>query len=488
MPGAASGSARAGWARALWGLALVLSVTWPFFLPGELWWRDMAVLHDMGWTATNFGGGDLPARAAPQDGLLAAFSLVAPADWLARALIIGAASAAAWAGRATYPAMALAVANPFVIERLLQGQWSLAVAAWLLPAVAQAAWAGRVRGAWAAMFLASLTPSGALLGLATGVACARGRRGWTAVYGLLLCLPWALPGLFAITATTATTAAGATDATASVAAFAPRAEAGVGTLGALATLGGIWNADAVPASRQAGWALCGLILLPLFALGARRVPRPMAYLAAAGWGAAVACWLFPGALAWLIDAVPGAGLARDSQKLVALALPFCVTSLAAAPSGGRRGLINCVALAGVLLQTPDYPAGLAPLAPRPAGVDSAVVAQVGDRTAFFPDRGQIVARGEITGVDPYSKAVDLVAPGALRVGGATVDLPNPRWVAAHAAWERGDIGELERLGIGAVVVDGQVAATTAAAPAPVPWALTLAWALTPVLFLGARRR
>ncbi|MGV3155137.1 hypothetical protein ACEE62_11180, partial [Corynebacterium sp. 32222D000BW] len=134
--------------------ACIASVTWPFVLPGELVWRDMVVPADMAFSPANFGGGDLPARAVPQDGLLALAAQLVPAHWLVRALVIGSAVAAAWGGwrltRLCAPAagqspevvadrhllgpaaaIALCVANPLVIERLLQGQWSIAAAAWL---------------------------------------------------------------------------------------------------------------------------------------------------------------------------------------------------------------------------------------------------------------------------------------------------------------------------------------------------------------------
>ena len=75
--------------------------------------------------------------------------------------VVGAAACAARAGyllgRGTFgraAAMTVAVWNPFVVERLLQGQWSLAVAAWLLPLVAL----GRGPAATLAHWLASLTP------------------------------------------------------------------------------------------------------------------------------------------------------------------------------------------------------------------------------------------------------------------------------------------------------------------------------------------
>ena len=57
-------------------------------------------------------------------------------------------------------------------------------------------------------------------------------------------------------------------ADAGVAAFAARAEPGLGTLGSLAGLGGIWNAEAVPASRTSVFAMLSVIaLLTIVAIG-----------------------------------------------------------------------------------------------------------------------------------------------------------------------------------------------------------------------------
>src|SRR5699024_6318971 len=136
----------------------------------------------------------------------------------------------------------------------------------------------------------------------------------------------------------------------SAAAFAPRAEGRVGTPGALAGLGGIWNADAVPASREAGFAVAGVLLFALLLTAARRVPAPLLWRAGAGLGGAVAAWLAPGVVGWLVAAVPGAGLLRDASKLTVLALPAYVAA-AASTRTWAAGLV----LALTLLQVPDAP-------------------------------------------------------------------------------------------------------------------------------------
>ena len=231
-----------------WSVVLVLAVCWPFVLPGEFLWRDMVLLEHPAFTASAFGAGDLPARNAPQDGVLA----MVGGAWLARVFILSAASASAWVAGlwacqrtqfspwAAAAAMACAVANPFIIERLLQGQWSLAVAAWLAPVIAWGCLHARPRVAWLALWAASLTPTGGLFGGLIAVVCEReGRSRWLFAGGsVLLWLPWLVPSLVAGSPTTHG------DPAAQAAAFAPRAEAYVGTVGSLLGFGGIWNAAA----------------------------------------------------------------------------------------------------------------------------------------------------------------------------------------------------------------------------------------------------
>ena len=111
--------------------------------------------------------------------------------------------------------------------------------------------------------LAGLTPTGLMLAaavaLASAVAPGEGRPRWlcaavSAGRGGAAALPWlrrgATGGRFA-----------AADAVRGLTAFAARAEPGLGTLGSLASLGGIWNAEAVPASRTTLFAVAAAVVL-----------------------------------------------------------------------------------------------------------------------------------------------------------------------------------------------------------------------------------
>ncbi|WJY68933.1 hypothetical protein CAURIS_10300 [Corynebacterium auris] len=434
-----------------WGVVLVLAVTWPFFLPGESFaLRDMMVLPDMALTRAALGLGDLPARNVPQDALLGALPFPV---LIVRVMAVAAAGCAAWAGwRAAdsawgkAAAMTVAVWNPFVVERLLQGQWSLAVAAWLMPWIALAP-------AWGWRWLASLTPTGALASLAAS------RSVGTAVFSAALCLPWVVPAVLA---------GGGTSSAASVEVFAPRAEEAAGTLGSLAGLGGIWNAAAVPASREAGFAVFGIVLFVVLAFGWRGVPARLLLLAAVGFGVALLSW--GGALTWAVTSLPGGGLLRDAQKWLILALPAFVCAAGAVPLRAAPA-----ALALALLQVPD--AAVAVSALRPVSDVAAPAVDDRGRDVFFVDRPALVLRSDgVPAVDPAPKVMNVVEPGELVVDGVVVDEASPRW--RRAAAQVDDPAALRRLGIGLVVhPDGS--ATETGAPArglpPLGVALLVAW-------------
>ena len=446
------------WAPA-YGALLVLSLTWPFLMPGEAFaLRDMMVFDAMALTRASLGWGDLAARNVPQDALLGI--LPWPVAFV-RVFMVAAAGCAAWAGHrfgrtpfGQAAAMTVAVWNPFVVERLLQGQWSLAAAAWLLPLVTL----GLVPASGLAHWLASLTPTGAL-------AAACFSRGWRGVaVSVCTCLPWVVAGLFASTP--------GTSSAASAAAFAPRAEAYAGTLGSLLGLGGIWNGQVVPASRELGFALFGVALCALLALAWRSVPRRFLLLAALGFAVALASWA--GLTAPLIQHLPGGGLLRDGQKWLVLAIPaFVVAAGALEP---RRAL---AAATFALLQVPDAPIALAAL--TPTTIEVPAVDHRG-RDVLFESRPALVPIDGHPVVDPAPKAMNVVESGALTVDGVAVDPPSLRWTAAQAALN--DQERLRELGVGVVVrADGSVAETGEPAHPlpPAGIALFALWCMVPLL-------
>lgn len=505
-------------AVAAWCTLLVGAVLLPFAAPGVLAHRDMLVLDSPALSVGAFGFGDLPARNAPQDGLLALAGLVLPASWLARALI--AAGAVAGVGGAVAlvrhvgggpvaaaAAVTLTLLNPAVVERLLQGQWSLAVAGWLLPAIAWAGLSGRTGLAWAGMVPAALTPTGAVLGgLVGGLTVHRGGAGaktsgakasggapgdapltW-AVAGAL-CLPWLVPA-----ASAALSGAGTGTATAaSAAAFAPRAEAHLGTGGTLLSLGGIWNAGAAPGSRAAGFGIFGLALTLLCLLGRRAVARPLWAAAAVGLVIPLAAWLVPGWFAWAVATVPGAGLLRDAHKFVLLVVPALVAGLGGLSRLGTKERWAWLALVLAVVQALDFPAALRRLAPVPDPTPAAVEEISDGRDVLVAGSTGLVEVDGVPTVDYRDKALPTVASGQLVVDGVTVDAPSARWSAADQAWRAGDLDALADLGVGWVIdSDGEVLAQTTAPAAPA-WpkvagvVLLVLWAAAAPAALAARR-
>ncbi|WP_280218003.1 hypothetical protein [Nocardia neocaledoniensis] len=354
-----SGRARAWVAGYCAVLALI--IVGPLAGSGYLLLRDAVSTPRSYLTDSALGLGAAAPRAVPQDALLATLSPLIDGGLLVKAILITALWAAAYGAAvlarellaaptpAQLVAATLALWNPFVAERLLQGHWSLLAGYAALPWTAVAAsrirrsmaraGAGRfggAAGAWAALVAgfaaAGLTPTGSLLAAVVGLALV-GRRGLLPAAGLWIvtCAPW-------LTATALGPGAEPSDP-AGVSAFAARAEPWLGTLGSLAGLGGIWNSEAVPTTRTTPLAFLGtVLLLAIVALGVRAVwalerdGRTLLIIAAAAILLPALGATGPGlALGeWLVVHVPGAGLLRDTQKYVALAMPAYALCAAAA--------------------------------------------------------------------------------------------------------------------------------------------------------------
>ncbi|MEH1028077.1 hypothetical protein V6W11_10050 [Micromonospora profundi] len=333
--------------------ALVLA---PLAAPGY------ALLYDMVFVPRQSLSWDLVApaqslpRAVPMDALVSLVTQLVP-GWLVQRLALGGAVllAAVGAGRLVpterltvrlFVAVAYAW-TPYLAERLLIGQWGLLLAYAALPWLVRAALdlrAGR-DGALARVVLvaapAAITPTGGLIALGTVILLvpdrARPRRSALAVAGVaLLNAPW-------VTAALVTGAGGSSDP-AGVASFAARSENWAGPLVALAGTGGIWNAQATPASRAATLVpLATVVLLILAGVGAgllrRRLPSGTAGrlgVLAAGAYLLSAFAVLPGgeaALRWAVVHVPGAGLFRDGQKFLA---PYALLLVVAAALGAER--------------------------------------------------------------------------------------------------------------------------------------------------------
>ncbi|WP_151549419.1 MULTISPECIES: hypothetical protein [Corynebacterium] len=430
---------------------------------GVLITRDMVLIDTPALSADALGVGDLPARNVPQDGLLALLGQILPASWFARALILGSAGIAAWAAWGYGPlGVGLTLCNPFIIERLAQGQWSLVIAAWLLPGIAASA--QHPLRQLGLVWLASLTPTGAVV---AGVVAILTRPALSSVAGAAaVSLPWLVPALL----NPPSSAAGAAFAT------RPEVDFGPEVLNIAATvvgLGGIWNAEVA----RTGGVIAGALLFLLLLTGLRAAPRRLVLLGAAGILAA-ACSLD-------VQGIPGGALFRDTHKFVLFALP----AYAAMAAGIRWVWLQGVGLVLLALSVPQAPQQLAELRPVPAdsswqrlhdeaeGVD---VLLVGPATAITTYEGRVA-------VDPRTKAVAAVQPGGLVVDGTIVDPPNPRWQQAMDAWERRDDAALARLQVGLVVDGGHTHRITGVEPRPHGYGLgLLVWWLLVPLFIGLR--
>lgn len=492
-----------------YALVLSLAVTAPLLAPGYLLLRDAVSTPRSYLSDAALGLAEAAPRALPQDFAVALASSVLDGGVVVKLLLIVALLLAGWgaarlvaqvlpaaglAGQCI--ALTIAIWNPYVAERLLQGHWSLLVGYGCLPWVAtemlrlrSSATASLISGCalvfWIA--LAGLTPTGLMLAATVALVCVfapgagRPRRVCAAV-GLGAAVVAALPWL------TAAMVAGslASSQAEGVPAFAARAEPGLGTLFSLASLGGIWNADAVPASRTTLFAVvAAVVLLAVVALGLPAVARrpaavPLLVLAAAAVAVPAMMATAPGlaVVEATIRALPGLGVVRDGQKWVALAMPAyallaagAVVTLRPRLPAAATALICCAALIATLpdlawgvggkVSAVRYPSGWAHAAaivnadPRPVAV---LPVDSMRRFTWAPDAPVL---------DPLPRwlRADVLTTGDLSIGGRSVPGEGKRARAVQQMLLSGaDPGQLAAAGVGWVVVESGGAADTLTLP------------------------
>jgi len=452
-----------GWAAPGYAMALSLAVTAPLLASGYLLVRDAVSTPRSYLSDAALGLGEAAPRAVPQDAAVAVLSAAIDGGVVVKAVLIAAVFLAGW-GAARLAAQLLpdagvggqlvaatvAVWNPFVAERLLQGHWSLLLAYGTLPWVAAAVVRLRTgpseRADWAAVVfwvtLAGLTPTGVMLAAIVALVCvatpgtgvARIRCGAAVLMiAVLAALPW-------LTASVIGSGLGGSQ-TAGLAPFAARAEPGLGTLGSLAGLGGIWNAEAVPHSRTTIFALVAtVVLLAVVACGIPALVRrpgaePLLILAAVSVLLVAAMATGPGmaVLRTLVDAAPGMAVLRDGQKWVACAMPGYALGGAGAVLTLRRwmrpGISAVLCAAAVIAALPDlawgvggkivpihYPQGWAAVAAR-INADPRDVAVLPPETMRRFDWA-----GPAPVLDPLPRWVraDVLSTGDLVISGRTV--------------------------------------------------------------------
>ncbi|MGH3724887.1 MAG: hypothetical protein ACRDUS_12300 [Mycobacterium sp.] len=428
----------------------------PLAAPGYLLIRDAVSTPRSYLTDSALGVTEAAPRAIPQDFFIAVMTVLIDGGVLVKLLLAVGLWLAGWGAArlaarlvpeagigGELVAATIAVWNPYVAERLLQGHWSLLLGYGCLPWVALTITRLRAAtdvGTWCALAfwiaLAGLTPTGTVLALIVGLAAAPDRRSRLGVLAISVfaAMPW-------LVASGLGTAIPAGDE-AGVHAFAARAEPGLGTLGSLASLGGIWNASAVPASRSTLFALAfSAVLLVVVAVGVVVLLRTRTALGLLG--IAVAAVAIPALLAtgpglmlttWLITEVPGLGILRDGQKWVALAMPGYAVAGAAAITAMREPSsrwvaagLACVALlftlpdlawgVGGQVESVTYPAGWSTVAARINAEPHPVAVLPPETLRHYP-----WGPSSIPVLDPFPRWIraDVVSSGDLRVDGQDV--------------------------------------------------------------------
>lgn len=427
--------------------------------------RDLVFVPHQPLTLASVGLGDSAPRAVPLDAVVALLTHVVDGGVLARFVLPLVLALAGWgmhrlvAGLGTGARLlagGLAVWNPYVVERLALGQWALLAGYAAVPWLLLAARRHRESGAWADLGattawlgLASLTPTGGVLGscVALGSGAARTARTWRLVIVCaVLQLPWLVPSLVG--------AAVATSDPAAVDVFSAGDEGPGGVLTALLGLGGIWDAQSVPDTRNSWWSTIAAVLFVaalvlswasggLVRLLGREDAVRLTCLGLGGLALAFASSIPGGTnlIAWLVDTVPGAGLLRDSQKFLAPFAALVVVALAVVAdrvlSAATRHGTEVALSAGLLvvplplLLLPDgaattwptidpvsYPPGLARITDL---VDSG---PPGSEVATLPWRSyrRFTWGNELTSSDPAIRLIDrpVLVSDDLQVGRTTI--------------------------------------------------------------------
>ncbi|OAN35433.1 hypothetical protein [Mycolicibacterium iranicum] len=488
-------------------------MTAPLLRPGYLLLRDAVSTPRSYLSDAALGLTQAAPRALPQDFFVATASTVVDGGVVVKTLLILGLWLAGWGAArlaaavlpesglpGQYVAATVAIWNPYVAERLLQGHWSLLVGYGCLPWVAATVLS--LRGApklhstrenlrnsrvecsfgevcalvfWLA--LAGLTPTGLMLAATIALACAlapgTGRpRWWCAGLSVGAAATAALPWLLA----SALSSGWAADQTAGVAAFAARAEPGLATFGSLASLGGIWNADAVPPSRTTLFAVVSaLVLLGIVAVGVPQLLRrhavvPLVIVAVAAVVVPALMATGPGlsAVEAMIDTVPGLGVIRDGQKWVALAMPAYALAGAAAVLTVRprvpalaTAAVCCAALIATLPDLVWGVGGRVSPVRYPSGWTAAAAVVNADPApvAVLPvdSMRQFAWAGDAPVLDPLPRWVraDVLSTGDLTIGGVTVPGDGSRARAIQQMVTSGAApDELAAAGVGWVVVEG----------------------------------
>jgi len=485
----------------IWSVLLPVLLLGPALGRGYVLTYDMVFVPHLALRSDFLGaGGGLP-RAVPSDAVVAVLDNVVPGMLLQHLLLLGtlvllAQGMLRLVGTSTTArlvAVSLAVWNPFVVERLWIGHWPVllgcAVLPWLILLLSRDP-GTRPLSPW--VFL--LVPLGSLsasAGVATafvlllfglGRAASRRRDLGLVLVAAAANAPWIVTGLLH--------GGEATPSGVGAEAFALTGDALPAPLSALG-LGGIWNAEVVPTSREGVAAVVALVALGiLVALGVRSwwrsspAPVRMVVCWATGWVLAVVTWLVPGQVEWFGAHVPGGGLLRDGARYLSLCLPLVVVT---ASAGAERAVVlaqtrisrfTAVVLAAVLVIGPvtlmpdaawglggglrpvDFPSSWA--AARSA-LEKAELSRPGDVLVLpFTSYRAPAWNGGRKVLDPLGRYLtpDYVVNDRLTVGGHVIPGDDPRVSRILRGLDQSDPDVLARTlraeGIRYVVVDRTV--------------------------------
>jgi hypothetical protein len=356
----AATAGRAGpWAVPTCALLLAVLTLGPALLPGVVLTYDMVFVPGHGFTPFVLGVGTPAPRAVPSDAVVALASLVLPTSLVQKALLLtclaGTGLGCARLVRDLLPdstptphtlaaqvvAAAVAEWNPFVAERLVLGQWTvlagLAILPWALSAVLRVWRGARLLPVCGWVCLAALGGANTtvvvlpavLLALLLGGTSLRVRllhAGGVTLLAVAANAAWWLPAVVGLASR---------EPSQPTTAFAARSDNPLGLVVTLVGGGGIWNPSVVPPERD---ALVVAIASLLAVVGALCAGLPWLWRSAGSPGSAgprgTAAVLAPAVaalvlvvalalppLAYLVAdvlaAVPGGGLLRDGQKLMA---------------------------------------------------------------------------------------------------------------------------------------------------------------------------
>lgn len=488
------------WVPRAWSVVLALLLLGPALGPGYLLSYDMVWVPDLAVRPDVWGVGSGLPRAVPSDAVVALLDEVVPGMLLQKLVLlaalvaggIGASRLVVPTGPGGSPGRSLAAQlaavsvyqwNPYVAERLLLGHWPVLVGYAALPWVLLAGrrWRETGRLPSSLLVLAPLGSLSASAGVATAVALlavAAGRRRTPVAVGVLLVanLPWLVTGALHAAAARTDAAGAELFALGPGGALPP-------PLAALA-LGGVWNTEVVLPSRDGVLAWAGLaLLLLLAAVGARgwwratlrRDAVALLVCWAVGLLLALLTWAASGAVAWLAEHVPGAGLVRDGSRLLVLCAPLVAVLVAhgaaavvarVREAGPRAVLTGALAVLPVTL-LPDAALGLAGRlepttypASYAAARDAVDAAGPGDVLVLpLSSYRQPSWNHDRKVLDPLPRHLprDVVASDDLVVSDVTVAGEDPRVRDAAQALAAPTPGEraerLAAMGVGVVAVD-----------------------------------